>query len=77
MLVGVDACTNVSLAEDGRDQENEFWHENHLSKVTNRLPNLRDATLGKTFWGYHALEIEIELAGIKCNLGASTPTRNH
>ena len=35
--------------------------------MTNRLPNLRDAILGKTFWGYQAIEIEIELACIKYN----------
>ena len=67
LLVGVDACTNASRAEDPRAKENEFSYENYLTKVTNRLPKLRDVTLGKTFWTYSALEIEIELAGIKYN----------
>ena len=50
LLVGVDACTNTSRAEDARAKENEFSYENYQPKVTNRLPKLHDATLGKMFW---------------------------
>ena len=64
LLVGVDACTNTSRVEDARAKENEFSYENYLTKVTNRLPKLRDVTLGKMFWDYYAMR-EIGLAGIK------------
>ena len=66
LLVGVDACTNTSWAEDSRAKENEFSYENYLTKVTNSLPKLRDVTLGKMFWGYYSMR-EIGLAGIKYN----------
>ena len=66
LLVGVDACTKALQAEDPRANENEFSYENYLTKVTNRLPKLRDITLGKIFWDYYAMR-EIGLAGTKYN----------
>ena len=74
LLVGVDACTNTSWAEDSRAKENEFSYENYLTKVTNSLPKLRDVTLGKMFWGYYAMR-EIGLAGIKDNSDLPPPPK--